>query len=325
MEAYGTMLEFSDNPWSKLVAFLQGDSQRYFVIIGGQADGFFALNYHSKLVELLKSHDWTVVQALFTSWYAGYKEATLENDKEDLDLLLRKLSERGAKEFVLMGHHTGAQDVLFYMQNGEYADKVSFVIFQGGIRDPVKYKENDASTQGLYTRTATQMVAEGRGNQLLPASMHPIPISAYRFLALGGMQGVQDFFNPLQTDAQMAEWVGHIQVPMLVIFCLDGDYQVSHAERTDLLDKIQTCVDADVTCKWLPGGCDEHLNFLKGFEEETVAAVVSFLSEENHKRGEREDEVRREVEAETKRGRSVVYQKPGIKRSISQSSISSNK
>ena len=40
------------------------------------------------------------------------------------------------EEIVLFGHHTGAQDILFYMQNGQYVSKVSHVIFEGGLRNP---------------------------------------------------------------------------------------------------------------------------------------------------------------------------------------------
>eukprot|EP00992_Anisonema_acinus_P014550 TRINITY_DN9342_c0_g1_i1.p1 TRINITY_DN9342_c0_g1~~TRINITY_DN9342_c0_g1_i1.p1 ORF type:complete len:348 (-),score=95.78 TRINITY_DN9342_c0_g1_i1:111-1106(-) len=321
-EGTGTLIEFSTNPWNKLVAFLQGDFKRCLVIIGGQADGFFGLTYHTKLTERLNASGWSICQALFTSWYAGYATATLEHDNEDLDMLLQKLMERGVQEFVLLGHHTGAQDVLFYMQNGQFVEKISHVIFQGGLRDPKKWKL-DAATEALYRETAQRMVEDGRGNQLMPPAMHPIPISAYRFLALGGMQGVQDFFNPAQSEEEMAEWIGHIRIPTLVLFCSEDVYRVTHAEKTELLDKIQTCIDADVTCKWLAGACDEHLNFLKGFEDEVVGYVFGFLADEEHKRFEREEEIRREHEAETKRGRSIVYQKSHLKRSVSQSSISS--
>ena len=41
-------------------------------------------------------------------------------------------------------------------------------------------------------------------------------------------------------------------------------YKVSHSQKTEMLDKIQVCIDADVTTKWFMGGCDEQLNFLSG-------------------------------------------------------------
>lgn len=323
VEATGLMLEFSTNPWRKLVAFLQGDFKRCIVIVGGQSDGFFSLNCHQKLQAQMNEQGWTTVQALFTSWYAGYGAATLENDNEDLDMLIHKLIEKGMEDIVLYGHHTGAQDVLFYMQHGQYSSRVTHVIFQGGLRNADKMKDNQADLEKMYKDTAQQMIDSGCGNQLIPYEMHPIPISAFRFLALGGMQGVEDFFNPAQSEEDMAEWIGHLKVPVLIMFCLEDDYKVKHAVKTETLDKIQVCIEADVTTKWLAGACDEHLNFLKGFEDEVVGQISRFLQDEENKKLEREEEQRREQEAESKRGRSIIHAKSGLRRSASQSSISS--
>lgn len=294
------------------------------VLIGGQADGFFSLSYTEPLTQQLVDNGWSVVQAMFTSWYAGYGNATLENDNEDLDALIHYLvTKDGMNEIVLLGFHTGAQDVLFYLQNGQHADKVTHVIFQGGLRDPKRWRDIDPVTQQLYRDAAQRMIEEGRGNQLMPSEMHPLPISAFRFLALGGLQGVEDFFNPTLKEEDMVQIIGHIKVPTMILFCCTDDYRPPHAERTQLLDKIQTCIDADVTCRWLNGSADEHLNFLKGFEQEYISYIFNFLQEEERKKLEKEEETRREIEAEAKRGRSIVFQKAGLKRSISQSSVSS--
>lgn len=239
-------------------------------------------------------------------------------------MLIQKLVEKGMEDIVLLGHHTGAQDVLFYMQNGQYAQRVTHVIFQGGLRNPDRGDEVIAEILDAKGKaTAQKMIDEGHGQYIMPTELHPIPISAFRYLALGGMQGVEDFFNPKQTEEEMAEWIGHLKVPVLIMFCLEDRYKVSHSQKTEMLDKIQVCIDADVTTKWFMGGCDEQLNFLSGFEKETVQTIYNFLQAEENKKQERQEELRREQEAETKRGRSIVHQKSGLRRSASQSSISS--
>eukprot|EP01012_Entosiphon_sulcatum_P003538 TRINITY_DN1115_c0_g1_i1.p1 TRINITY_DN1115_c0_g1~~TRINITY_DN1115_c0_g1_i1.p1 ORF type:complete len:330 (+),score=79.36 TRINITY_DN1115_c0_g1_i1:186-1175(+) len=320
----GKLFVFNTNPWRKLSAFRVGNSRRCLILIGGQADGFFSLSYTEALTQQLVDGGWSVVQAMFTSWYAGYGSATLENDNEDLDQLVHHLvTKDGMTEIALLGYHTGAQDVLFYLQNGQYASKVTHVVFHGGLRDPKRWKDVDPIAQQFYRDAAQRMVDEGRGNQLMPAEMHPLPISAFRFLALGGLQGVEDFFNPTLKEEEMVNIIGHIKVPTLIMFACTDDYRPLHADRTQLLDKIQTCIDADVSCKWLQGAADEHLNFLKGYEQEYTSYIVTFLQDEERKKLEKEEEQRREIEAEAKRGRSIVFQKAGLKRSISQSSVSS--
>eukprot|EP01000_Liburna_glaciale_P005627 NODE_5613_length_373_cov_517.768519_g4516_i0.p1 GENE.NODE_5613_length_373_cov_517.768519_g4516_i0~~NODE_5613_length_373_cov_517.768519_g4516_i0.p1 ORF type:complete len:70 (-),score=37.57 NODE_5613_length_373_cov_517.768519_g4516_i0:164-346(-) len=56
---------------------------------------------------------------------------------------------------------------------------------------------------------------------------------------------------------------------------------------------------------------------------EVTRFVVQFLADEEKKKLEKVEELKREQEAESKRGRSVVFQKGGMKRSVTSSSISS--
>eukprot|EP01006_Ploeotia_vitrea_P054001 TRINITY_DN67836_c7_g6_i1.p1 TRINITY_DN67836_c7_g6~~TRINITY_DN67836_c7_g6_i1.p1 ORF type:complete len:366 (+),score=52.32 TRINITY_DN67836_c7_g6_i1:108-1205(+) len=320
----GKMFVFNENPWKKLTGFRVGDAPRAVILVGGQQDGFFALNYTEQLTKRMVAEGWSVIQALFGSWYAGYGRAVLENDSEDLDALLRYcVNKFDMTEFALFGFHTGAQDVVFYMQNGDYRSKVSRVILQGGMRNPKEFKEHDPATQEMYRQVAQEMIEMGRGNNLMPEAMHPRPISAFRFLAMECNQGVQDFFNPHLSEDDMAQIVGHIEVPILILFCMDDNFRILHNDKKELEDKIQSAIPGDVSCRWIEGGCDEWLNFLKGFENELTKCVADFIDQEHRKRLEKDEEQRREAEAESKRGRSIVYQKHGLKRSISQSSLSS--
>eukprot|EP01006_Ploeotia_vitrea_P065698 TRINITY_DN93651_c0_g1_i1.p1 TRINITY_DN93651_c0_g1~~TRINITY_DN93651_c0_g1_i1.p1 ORF type:complete len:337 (+),score=44.15 TRINITY_DN93651_c0_g1_i1:41-1051(+) len=320
----GDLFVFNDNPWKKLVAFRVGDSPKCAILIGGQQDGFFALNYIDKLTEDLVGQGWCVIQALFGSWYAGYGRAVLENDKEDLDALLRYCMQNfNAEEFALFGFHTGAQDAVFYLQEGQYKDKVSHLILQGGMRNPTEFGDDNTETQEMHRELAQTMVEQGRGNCLMPEAVHPRPISAFRFLAMDMNQGIQDFFNPRLSADEMAQVVGHVEIPTLVLFCMDDNYHLIHDEKMTLFDKVQLAIAGDVSIEYVDGGCDEWLNFLKGSEKRLSDRVVQFLLNEGMKRAEKEEEARKANEAEAKRGRSLVHKKSGLKRSVSQSSLGS--
>ena len=71
------------------------------------------------------------------------------------------------EDIVLLGHHTGAQDVLFYMQNGQYAQRVTHVIFQGGLRNPY------AQRFSLLLRCPPPYYTALPNNQ--PPGIHKIP------------------------------------------------------------------------------------------------------------------------------------------------------
>eukprot|EP01062_Namystynia_karyoxenos_P056709 TRINITY_DN47625_c0_g1_i1.p1 TRINITY_DN47625_c0_g1~~TRINITY_DN47625_c0_g1_i1.p1 ORF type:complete len:375 (+),score=140.91 TRINITY_DN47625_c0_g1_i1:95-1126(+) len=321
----GTMIVFNSNPWRRLTAFRCGDANRAVVIVGGQADGFFSLNYLEPLTVELVNNGWSVVQALFTSWYTAYGQATLENDNEDMDMLMAKLKQSGVTEVCLLGHHTGAQDVLSYVQAGQYAKMVSRVIMQGGVHDPKEKRERDFEHLDELKEEAKRLISEGRGCDMMPEERYPVPISAFRFMSLGGRHGVQDFFAPHQDPEEMAIVVGHIEVPTLLLFCLADKYCPTQHEKEELHDKIQQAMPGDLRCRWIESACDEQLNFLRGFEEEFTYEIISFLVEEDKKASNRAADLQREQEAEERRRRSVVFQAKGMnmKRSPSQVSVTS--
>eukprot|EP01065_Artemidia_motanka_P034582 TRINITY_DN4215_c0_g3_i2.p1 TRINITY_DN4215_c0_g3~~TRINITY_DN4215_c0_g3_i2.p1 ORF type:complete len:375 (+),score=128.06 TRINITY_DN4215_c0_g3_i2:102-1127(+) len=322
----GQMIVFNSNPWRRLTAFHCGDAPRAVVIIGGQSDGFFSLNYIESLtIELVKA-GWSVVQALFSSWYSAYGQATLENDNEDLDQLLGKLKQMGITEVCLLGFHTGAQDVLSFMQDGHNAKMVSRIILQGGVFDPAVHQENSFSQQTRDLKDkAKSLIFAGRGNEILPEEHVPVSISAFRYMSLGYRHGVQDFFAPWQDVDEMSMVVGHLTLPLLVLFCLSDRYSPTREERAALLDKMQKSTPGFVRAKWLEATCDEQLNFLRGMEEEFTHEIVTFLSVEDRKAADKAADVQREQEAEERRRRSVVFQAKGggMKRSPSQVSVTS--
>ncbi|KAJ9436264.1 UPF0613 protein PB24D3.06c [Diplonema papillatum] len=322
----GTMLVFNHDPWRRLTAFRVGEHDRAVVVIGGQSDTFFSLNYIDSLTQsLVGSLGYSVVQPMFSSWFSAFGENTLENDNDDLDCLLGKLLEVGVKEVVLFGFNTGVQDILNYIENGDKAWMVKRLVFQGGMRNP---EADLADIDALHAAkdVASRLVKSGFGNALMPPGLYSGPISPYRYLALGGRRLVKDFFNPNQTVDDMTMVLGHIRVPCLVLFCLVDTYNPSAAEKNAQSDKIQEAIPADTKVVHISASCDENLNFMRGSESLLADEVIQFLAAEDRKEKERRrDKMRGEV-AEEKRKRSIVFQaKSGsMKRSPSQVSVSSH-
>ena len=341
----GTMLDFGHNPWKRLAAFRCGGHDRAMIVVGGQSDTFFSLNYISRLTEeLIKNVGCCVVQPLFGSWYSGFGESTLENDFEEFDQLMEKLMETGVSEVILLGYSTGVQDVMYYLSSGRHASLVTRVIFQGGMGNPAQDEPSYEEAQ-KYKDEAVRMIRQGRGGHIMPAAAHALPISAFRYMALGGRRGVKDFFNPLQTQADMRLVLRPITVPCLLMFCLTDQYCPSDEARNQIAEKVlhhahvtntrrtqeffccrcppstnlppppptqvQESVTADVQVLWLDAACDENLMFLRGNEDKIADTIAAFLLDEDRKNHEKEaDRVRTEM-AEDKRKRSIVFQGRG--------------
>lgn len=322
----GQLFVFNANPWRRLTAFRHGSASRAVVVIGGHADGFFSLNYLEPLTVELVQQGWCVVQALFSSWYTAYGQATLENDNEDLDQLLAKLKQMGTTEVCLLGFQSGAQDVLSYTQSSaRHVNMVSRVIMQGGAFDPEILREMEYEAVPQLKDVAKQLIREGRGNEPMPEEKLPVSMSPFRYMALGCRHGVQDFFRPWQDAEEMSIVVGQIKAPTLVLFCLSDKYNPTAQAKADLQDKVSQALPAFVKCRWIESSCDEQLNFLRGFEEEFTDEIMTFLNNEDKKGADRAADRQREQEAEERRRRSVVFQAKGgnMKRSPSQVSVTS--
>ena len=235
----GTLIEFSNNPWRRLSAFRCGTHSRALIVIGGVTDTFFSLNYIDCLTEsMVQAAGYSVVQPLFSSWFAGYEESTLANDTEELDGLMVKLAASGVTEVALLGHGTGAQDCMHYLSVGNHAHMVNRLILQGGIQDPEAGDLSYEMKQN-YRDEAVRLIRAGRGNSLMPAEAHPLPVSAFRYMALGGRHSASDFFNPTQPLDDMQLVLGHITVPCLVLFCLTDKYCPSGERRQEIMDKVR--------------------------------------------------------------------------------------
>ena len=303
----GRMLIFNKNPWRRLSAFQCGTHKRVLVVIGGQQNTFFSLNYVSELTEEMDRIGYSVVQVMFTSWYSAFGDTTLENDCEDFDNLLQTLEDEGAEEISVLGFNTGVQDVINYFHSGLKSDLIKRVIFQGGLRDP-RLDQVGYEQRQNYKDIATSLISQGLGNCLMPPEVHPGPISAFRFVAVGGRHGVKEFFSESLSVDEMSILLGHITAPCLLILCLSDQYSPSSDSRNDLMNKLNQSLPCDSRIRWIESSCDENLNPLKGFEEELTYEISGFIQQEERKQEDMRNDRLREEAAEERRKRSVVFQ-----------------
>ena len=122
------------------------------------------------------------------------------------------------------------------------------------------YKEN--------IQTAKELVAQGKGEEMMPGSAFWAPITANRFLDLQDIGGSDDFFSSDFTDEQMVERLGHVgtnaSLKVLVACSGSDEYVPKHVSSKALVRRM---VDAmNHKCK----------------DETTMVAEELYLESGNH-------------------------------------------
>lgn len=202
-------VHFYDSPTANAAAYEIGPSgvSNAILFIGGLSDGPHTVFYTPTLAKYLETsgQDWSLFEIRMRSSFSGYGYSSLKNDVEDISALVRYLRSIGKKKIVLMGHSTGCQvrilalgstmttigsrhqDCMEYSKLEE--DVVDGFILQGPVSDResiVDFVKPEDMKKGLDL--AAQMIAEGKGGEILPADYVPsifnTPITAYRWHSL---------------------------------------------------------------------------------------------------------------------------------------------
>ena len=124
-------------------------NSRFSVIfIPGLTEGFLQPKYVTSLAEFLCERKIRFFQPLLRSSYGGWGSSDLRQDSEDLKNFISEISEnRGVGEIVLMGHSTGCQDILKFLENSE---NIKAAILQAPVSDREAFDAACAANMEIY-------------------------------------------------------------------------------------------------------------------------------------------------------------------------------
>ncbi|CAJ1361496.1 unnamed protein product [Effrenium voratum] len=239
-------------------ALERGNGCKALVCIGGLTDGLLSLRYMPPLAKAAHSLGWRTIQPVLQSSYRGWGFASLAEDAVDLDRLLSFLkSQRGISQVVLLGSSTGCQDAVHFLKAGQQASMVQGIILQAPVSDreallvETRTSEQEAALaefQGL----AAQMVAEGKGEELMPRAAcqimgPPHVITAYRFDSLTRRMADDDMFSSDLSDLELRQKLGHVSVPALLVSSADDEYIPSFVDKARLCERLGSAMAVGVT------------------------------------------------------------------------------
>jgi len=236
-----------------------GSGEKALVCIGGLTDGLLSLRYMPMMAEVVARHGWRVVQPVLSSSYSGWGTASLDADAAEIDGLLEYLKEhRGLREFVILGHSTGCQDVVRYLQvGGKHVGDVKGAILQAPVSDREAlqatgegFSGDAAKALADFRERAAAMLAEGRGDEAMPRAASlllgpPHVVTAYRFASLTGRMTDDDMFSSDLSDEELQQKLGHMSVPTLLAVSADDEYVPASVDCRKLVDRMARAMAAD--------------------------------------------------------------------------------
>lgn len=226
-------------------------SPKKCILVGGLSDGMLPVPYTQDLEAACKESNWSLVSPILSSSYTGFGHGSLRQDCEEIEELMRFLIEyRNAERFCLVGHSTGCQNAVYFLEHGapELISRMKFVALQAPVSDREGAMAEDGYVQNLSK--AKNLVQDGNGQEMMPRSTFWAPITAQRFLDLQEKGGADDFFSSDYTDEELAERLQHVGIApssdlqVLVAFSGADEYVPSHIDKSLLTDRLVAAMNS---------------------------------------------------------------------------------
>lgn len=247
-----------------------GSPPNKILFIGGLSDGLLTVPYTIPLAEALPN-SYSLVEVLLSSAYDGWGTSSLSRDVLEIAECVRyfrNLNPGG--KIVLLGHSTGAQNVLHYIVSNGERPAIDGGILQGGISDreamimlmrPEEYEKS--------IKIAQDYISDGRGEDCLPRSLtgivFPGPASATRWMSLASPGpdhlGEDDYFSSDFDEERLGNIfgkAGSTKVPISILYGGKDPYVPTTVDKVGLVGRWIGCIQRE------GGVVDEDSGIIEG-------------------------------------------------------------
>lgn len=214
--------------------YLRADNPKtVFINFHGTASNFYEEDYNKILAEELLENNISFISA--NNRGAGVMDAyqqtgaafeKFEDCLIDFDAWLEFIISEGYEKIILAGHSLGSEKVVYYLNNGQYADKISAIVLLGpadsyGSHRVLKGKINPRLPEiENLLRQSEEMVKNGHSKDFLPLDAYGsikgiMPKNAESFLDFLGPDSKLNQTLPLATG-QLKDYA-KIKIPILAV------------------------------------------------------------------------------------------------------------
>jgi pimeloyl-ACP methyl ester carboxylesterase len=164
-----------------------------------------------------------VVQVILSSSYTAYGISSLQQDSEEMAALLNHAHMQRKSRIMLLGHSTGCQDLLWYLQNQQTDRRIVAAILQGALSDR-DYIQATLPNYNQMLEWAEEQCGAGRPNTLYNEVTFGAPMTAYRLRSLMMRLGDDDYFSLDFSAEERRQKFGGITVPIYIVLGAEDEY-----------------------------------------------------------------------------------------------------
>ena len=224
LELYGGLIQ-SKKPTKSIVLHIHGMTDEFFdgklVEAVAQAakdaghDFFTFNNRGAALITLIKGR------------FLGTSMERFEDCKKDITGALTALHKLGYRKFILSGHSTGCQKIVYYTKTVKKFP-IEALVCMSPADDLAVQKEKLGKKFGAYLKEAEKLTKKNKGDTILPKEFATPMWSAQRFYHLfkdNSIEGgIFNYAKPITSTAK-------IQQPILAVFGEEEQYAVLPPEE----------------------------------------------------------------------------------------------
>ncbi|PJF17113.1 hypothetical protein PSACC_03062 [Paramicrosporidium saccamoebae] len=240
----------------RLVAFESGprDSGTCVVVIGGMTDGLLSLSFVPLLSQKCVEAGYSIVQVILSSSYTAYGLSSLQQDSEEMAALLDHPRMQQKSRILLLGHSTGCQDLLWYLQNQKPDRRIVAAILQGAVSDR-DYLQASLPNYNQILEWAEEQCAAGKPKAIYGEVTFGAPMTAYRMRSLLARLGDDDYFSMDLSVEEKRQKFSRVSVPIYIVLSAEDEYVVckekyltceqSYKDSCEMIKEVLMIPDAD--------------------------------------------------------------------------------
>ncbi|MFL6247902.1 MAG: alpha/beta hydrolase, partial [Thermoanaerobaculia bacterium] len=175
----------------------------------------------------------------------------------DIDGAVRELRRRGYRDITLAGHSTGANKIAVYDHYKPRNFVKRYVLLGGGDDTGLLYRDLGPPRFQAALKKARAMIKARRGDELVPPSIHELPMSWRAFYDMANPDGDYNVFPILETMRGLRlsrrprfRYLRAIRKPALFLYGENDEYCIDSASATvavlaDALPNAELAILAD--------------------------------------------------------------------------------
>lgn len=225
MEIDGILFKY--NSYGSIAYKSKVKSHNYIIFLDGMCGNIFSSLYFPNLKEYCDSNNMVLVYPQLRS-HPNYKIVSIQCDIEDIDSLVNKIE----GNIVLIGHSTGCQDCLLYIEASRNP-KIKGIILQAPVSD-IEANTDSSLKESVLKAKKSGLYFEYKQDIWLTE----------RFISVYDENNKEDLFSSYLSDNEFLKWKNYC--PILSVLSLQDEFcEKNLTKKFEQMGKVEILENGD--------------------------------------------------------------------------------